>query len=88
MRRERVEKNLLTADEAKSMVNCNLGYVHTFTNRNGVVIGAEWTLIAVHNLIEAGVCKRSGDVASSMGHGLAVFLDNRWIFVATKGGAE
>ena len=72
-------------EEALKMLDIQDGMVHTFLNGGGMILGADWDLEAVKELMKLGEVVRTGDMASSMGHGLAVErADGKPVFLATK----
>lgn len=61
-------------------------YIHTFRNAPMMLLGADWSRV---QLIEAmrsatGIV-RTGPLAQSMKHGLAIENDGSLLFIATKG---
>lgn len=65
-------------------------YVHTFRNDAvGMIVGAEATRgKIVAELKDANSIELSGRAASGMNHGLAVWCNDGWLFVATRPDCE
>ncbi|MCW5591018.1 MAG: hypothetical protein KIS74_02865 [Burkholderiales bacterium] len=75
----------LTPEQAIAML-AEGELVHTFINPGvGMLIGADWTreeVIAAIN--EAGEASLTGSMATSMGHGIAIKHQGRFVFLATR----
>lgn len=83
------ERVKLSLERAEAMIAPG-ERVHTLRSTGqGLFIGAEWLradLLAA--MREAPALDLSGEVATAMGHGLAVLTDGSWLFVDTRGGAQ
>lgn len=83
------DRFILTFDEAIAMLPEG-EHIHTFVS-SGFLIGADWMreeiIDGFRNAPDGGL-QLSGEVASSMGHGLCFWhgpIDKgRWVFVETK----
>lgn len=61
-------------------------YIHTFRNPGGMLVGADWPKV---DLVEAMRCAsgiaRTGAMAQSLKHGLAIDHNGSLLFIETKG---
>jgi hypothetical protein len=74
----------LTADEAIAVIAPG-EHVHTFRNPNGMLIGADWDRADLEEAVrKASVRTLTGGGARHMKHGLAIEVDDRWLFVETS----
>lgn len=71
---------------AKSMLDVQDGRVHTFRNATGVLVGADWNEADVISSIRQHGCELSGEIATSMHHGLCLHDARGWVFFRTKDG--
>jgi len=59
--------------------------VHCFTDAPGMMIGADWDLHSVTELLTAnGGAMKSGPAASAMSHGIVAHKEGKPYFFATK----
>jgi hypothetical protein len=75
--------DVLEAGQAVEMIDDG-DFIHVFLNPNGMLVGADWSRKSVLELISRSKCQLSGDMAASMGHGLACLDRGRYHFIATK----
>ena len=82
-------RNFLTADEALSVIDISADDVHVFMNPNGMLIGADWSLGEIKNLINRCYyierCAPDG-MARKMNHGISIVTpqDKERYFIATN----
>jgi len=58
-------------------------YIHTFRNPGGMLLGADLPRDSILEIIKENGAELSGELATRMGHGLAVY-DGKWLFIATN----
>lgn len=74
----------LTPEQAEDMLPAG-DTVHTFMSRApNILLGADWSRADLIDKIKQCKCEISGQVAMSMGHGLAIHLPKGMLFVQTK----
>ena len=85
------ENDMLTKEQAKEMLAVSKnGMVHTFLDAPFGLIGADHSLKSLYKDIDkAYMCKRTGELAQSMGHGLVIIpkkkcKQSELLFVETK----
>jgi hypothetical protein len=84
------QKDELTKKEAKEMVLVRKGMVHTFFNMSWGLLGGDHSKESVFKDIDNSfVCKRTGEQAQAIGHGLVIVPRNPCtqsdlLFVETK----
>ena len=79
------DRKVLTIEAAKELIDMG-DYVHVFVSDGRNLIGCDWTKKEIIKLLEsADVICESGPIAMSLGHGVAVLVnDSGWKFIATK----
>ncbi len=59
--------------------------IHTFRQAGNVLLGADWPREDIIDLMRDKTVEKTGEIATRMGHGLAVQENVRdWLFIATK----
>ncbi len=79
------ERKKLTPEEAIAMLPDD-EMIHTFRQPSPwypELLGCDWTREEIVELMRTGEPELSGEVATGLGHGLAVFAGG-WMFVETK----
>jgi len=86
-----MDENIISKEKAKEMVLINEnGMIHTFLNTGGMLIGGDHSKESVFEDIDkAYVCKKTGEQAQRMHHGLAIIPSKECnqsdiLFVETK----
>jgi hypothetical protein len=81
------EPQRLTYEQAVAMLPDN-GRIHTFVNPAGILVGTDWDREQILDLLRTGEPELAGDMATSMGHGLAAHRGTGPVFIETKSGAS
>jgi hypothetical protein len=79
---EQSERVFLTAEQAIAMLPDG-DTIHTFRSTGFALLGCDFRRDEVLAIIERGKCELAGDIATGMGHGLAINYGS-WLFVETK----
>ncbi|MBA7690248.1 hypothetical protein ES703_98772 [subsurface metagenome] len=58
--------------------------VHTQRQSGFMIIGADWDKKELLKTMKKYEIRETGGMAKSMNHGLAIFDDSGWLFIATK----
>jgi hypothetical protein len=77
-----MERAMLTREEADKMLVPG-EHVHTFAQCRtaaGPLLGCD---VSREKILGAEILELSGEQAMAVNHGVAAFLDGRWLFVAT-----
>jgi hypothetical protein len=79
------DKVYLTINQARSVIEINKGFVHTFVQIGTVLIGADSKFDSILKKLEdnSQYIELSGQQAESMQHGICINKENKPIFIAT-----
>jgi hypothetical protein len=80
---EQGSRVFLDYEEAAAMLPDG-DHVNVKLNPSGMLVGSDWRRESVLVLLANGSPELSGDVATSMGFGIAVLSDGKYYFVETK----
>jgi len=76
--------NILTKEKALEIIP-DSELIHTFTNKNYMIIGADWNRSDIVDLInKTQFIYKSGPTAKKMNHGIAIRIDDHYLFIETK----
>lgn len=81
---EEINKRVfLTFEEAEAMLP-DEPMIHTFrTPAMNVMLGCDWARDEILSLLQNGAPELSGEIATSMNHGIVIW-SNGWLFIETR----
>lgn len=77
------ERVSLTFEEAVAMLP-DAAEIHTFLSGGMAMIGAAWDREDILDLLRTGRPELSGDLATSMNHGLVAWRGSQPVFIETR----
>lgn len=77
------ENITISFDEAKNRLPEG-NKVHTYRQSGFTILGADWDKKEVLKILKKYEIRKTGGMAKSMNHGLAIFDDSGWLFIETK----
>lgn len=76
------ERTFITKEKALEYIGNN-DYVHVFLNNSAMLIGADWSIKEIKNLLDkAKTIEIGGETCRRMKHGIVVDYEDRFHFIA------